>query len=180
MICVFDLDNTLIYTVEDAPKNDHNWKCESTKCKTIVRPHAKELIKSMQKLFKYVGIWSAGSKEYVDGVVENFFPEISFDFVWNDNHCEHTFEGDPYFTHKPLYKLWNHLKEGDHTNTIIIDDRIVIARRNMGNLILVPSFEGKSCDDKLKVLKLCIERHFLRLQDVRQFCKYWNKKDELL
>lgn len=181
MICVFDLDNTLIYTIENAPKDDYNWECDVVRCKTIIRPGAKELIKSMQNIFKYVGVWSAGDKEYVEGIVDNFFSDVAFDFIWNDSDCEHTFEGgDGYCPHKPLYKLWKYLGEGDKTDTIIIDDRSTIARRNPSNLILVPSFEGKSSDDKLKILKIFVERYFPRAYDIRQICKTWNARDELL
>lgn len=176
MALVLDLDSTLIYSAE-VPENSNDYNIsfeDGLKYKTILRPHLREFLEFAKEIFDKIIIWSAGKKDYVDKVVNII--KFDFDKVMSFNDCYKTLDKysdvSEYYFHKPLKEIW---KDGifDRTNTMIIDDRLDVARRNWANHIRIKRYLGEDKDDELRKLKIFIKNN-LNIKDIRKLCLIWN------
>jgi len=141
MLVIFDLDETLIFT-----QNDH----------ILVRPYAYTLI---SKLLKHVdvGIWSAGSEDYVMNVLRSRFEVFipNFVFIKTRNYCDF-YENSLI---KPIQKIWNEYPKYNQSNTLIIEDTLSNCIFNRRNAIIVPKFKGNH-DTVLNDIKSVIYQFF--------------------
>ena len=165
---VLDIDSTLVNTFEgtgivyEIIKNgdkDLNFITHQSYCFDVIdpeadgtsepyymwglyRPHLTEFILYCIENFKNVYIWSAGSKKYVDCMVEHIFPLLNYNPPVVLNRKDTVCLEDDEVVNKPLtkvYKLSN--GEANETNTLILDDREDTFSINRDNGILIPRFD---------------------------------------
>lgn len=151
---VLDLDETLVHTFtgpggyDIAKKQPHlqdrlfSIKLDGDFLWGLVRPYARDLIINLQKYYE-VGVWSAGTRDYVLEIVKILFPpEKPPVFIWSREYCEPMFseqKSDP-INKKPLTKLYLTFPQMDRTNTLIIDDRNDVCDENHLNHICIPEY----------------------------------------
>ena len=171
---VFDLDKTLVYCENDSDGEHILNFADGSSFKCAVRPGFNELLTYVKRTMRAVFVWSAGSKEYVDKVVEDLFP-YKPDMVWSVDMCEKKkdIKDEVYPYVKPLEKIyfhagkifpqsWNveYLYRKDSPfpnmyNTVIIDDNPDIGEENRHNQILVKEYLGGREDrDLYRVMNL--------------------------
>jgi len=152
ILVIFDLDETLIHSTSRKPLI-HVPDFIVGNYYTFKRPGLDDFLKTVCESFR-TAVWSAGSPDYVDEIVKNIFPggKESLEFVWAFDRCVRVFDPetmDPDFI-KPLNKV---KKKGyDIEKMLIVEDKISNCRRNYGNAIFVPRFEGQQNDKCLKHL----------------------------
>ena len=82
--------------------------------------HLQEFLEYCFRRFKYVIIWSAGQRDYVNKHIQHVFSSLpSPHLVWHFDHCGQS--PDSYT--KPLAKLTSALPDLDVSKTFIVDDR---------------------------------------------------------
>jgi TFIIF-interacting CTD phosphatase-like protein len=162
---VLDLDQTLIHSHEKMdnlsrlgilrdskflPMRDRTYVLRFEDGGTnwgIVRPHAEDFLVFCFSYFKHVIVWSAGTEEYVDLVVDYLFRDIRKpDLVYSREDC--TLPDDCKDLCKPLTKLihdepWLGLTE---KNTYFLDDMDYTFRKNERNAIHIPGFDTTTKD----------------------------------
>jgi hypothetical protein len=108
-----------------------------------LRPHTKEFLATCQEVFDMVGIWSAGTYDYVHMIVDDVL-EIEPSFVWTRNDCE--FHYDPYLCEvirqKPLQLLFDAMPCIDPKRTLIVDDYSSVCRQDTLQHIHLPAWRG--------------------------------------
>jgi hypothetical protein len=183
---VLDLDHTLVATAE----NDSQWKREyksDTNMYYFVldnelmwgrkRPYSKQFVRYCQNNFDMVGVWSAGTKEYVERIVENVWEELEKPaFIWSRKDCDHIIDiksDNNLFLYKPLSKVFNKYSNLNYTNTLILDDTIEVSKFNPLNIIHINKFEideenPKESNDT-ELVKLVEALRDIPENDVREF-----------
>ena len=166
MTIVLDLDATLICTQESMDDfkslkimTDPNLlhikrKCYCIKIKDTQsqygfwgsrRDHLETFLLFCFNYFKYVVVWSAGTKEYVLHIVADIFKNLRPPhFIWSKNDCE--WEGaDGTTTVKPLTKLINSEFGRKHNlkleKIIHLDDNDTTYKYNKKNACNIPEYE---------------------------------------
>lgn len=165
---VFDLDQTLVATQEDgcllqkqqiltdpkftsvrerlydltaeaADAKDTPWKFWG-----VLRPHFREFLEFAFSYFRVVGVWSAGTKEYVAELVKHIFPEGT-----RQPHIvfarDHVVASESSSVGKPLEKIYDHNevfnRYMDERNTLIIDDNLSTSIYNPSNIVHIPKYD---------------------------------------
>lgn len=180
MNCVIlDVDGTLLDTRKPKAGEKTNIKFkDGEKYVVNFRPCLYEFLGLLRKKFDYVGIWSAGSKEYIDKIEKMI--EFEFDFVWNFEQCEKVIgKNDDYEIQKPIMKI---LLEDDRIteeSIVLIDDRIEVAHDYRSNHIQVNEFTGDEDDRELCDLYTFILENYKKDSDIRILASKWNLKKQL-
>lgn len=106
----------------------------------IVRPGLKEFLKALDKYFTKVIIWSAGTKEYVDDVVDIIFDNLTPpDKIYSRKDLLNKRDGS---FEKPLRKIFRDIKTLNLSNTLIIDNlESNFVYSNKYNGISIPHFQ---------------------------------------
>lgn len=178
---ILDLDETLIKTVNYDSENKlikemyvkypqlryrlYDFKIKSSESEGcielcgIVRPYTKEFLNYCFNHFKTVSVWSAGTPEYVNNIVNIIFNGISYPaVVFDRTKC------NPEDYTKPIVKVFN-LVEGlseiiNEKNTFFIDDREDFMSLNKKNAINIPVYNpnlndilNDNDDSLLKLMK---------------------------
>lgn len=145
---VLDLDETLVYTFETPEREYHRARAVLPANRTyafrlggklywgIIRPYTDLFLAWAFNNFDIVGVYSAGDIDYVEEVVKSVFGTYKPYFVWARDRCV---SGKRDF-YKPLTKLYAAYPEIDPNNTLIIDDKTVVATYNPQNLIEIPKY----------------------------------------
>jgi hypothetical protein len=117
----------------------------------VTRPHLDEFLMFCFSYFKVVAVWSAGTRPYVEAIVDHIFrdirpPHVIFtqdDIVWGPT-------GD---VEKPLSKMFEsnpvltrHMSFG---NTLAIDDNPNTFCQNKSNGVLIPAYDPALSIDAL-------------------------------
>lgn len=107
----------------------------------VFRPHLDEFIEYCFKNFDNVMVWSAGTKVYVDQVVERVFRKRKSELklILSRNNCTYE-EDDPDTLTKVMEKLVNGYDWMDLSNTVIVDDNIKTFRFNDENALQIKEF----------------------------------------
>lgn len=147
---VFDLDNTLIYSIplQKYPKKEsylHSMPHYFMDDDYVVfeRPGLQKFLKWVFKHFN-VMVWSAASPEYVEFIAKNILEKYgrSLEYVLNSENCEDSQEifGENHI--KNLKMLWDiHDLEGyGPYNTLIIDDLKMVCKVQPNNSINIKCF----------------------------------------
>lgn len=170
ILLILDVDETLLHATKETLAQeatvrlfDHN---------VYTRPYLEDFLAIIQEYF-LLAIWSSGSDDYVEAVVQATFPkEIPLEFIWGRSRCtyqrnlsiyEQGYDRedleDHYHYIKPLKKL---RKKGYQLARILmVDDSPHKCRDNYGNAIYPTAFFGDSKDEELKLLA----RYLLLLKD---------------
>lgn len=166
-LCVFDLDETLVYSNRQPFDGAVCLLLKNgIKMYTKLRPRARETLVGISRTW-HVAVWSAGSTIYVTAVVAAFFSEVSFRFVWSCRQCvqENSGAGWPGVTAGASVRKPLALIERQHRyplrRIVVVDDRETTAAGNLRNLVLMPPYNGEAhnsdLDDALQFLE-----HYLR------------------
>lgn len=186
---VLDLDNTLICTADEGKENrslisilnsptnfpihnrlycldfeDYDRPGEGTTCSMlgVRRPYLDQFLYFCFAYFKVVAVWSAGTKPYVDAVVNEIFADIQPPhIVFSRDETERRDKR----TVKPLQKLYdaNEMTRRymNPRNTLIVDDLSSNFEDNLNNGILIPgyqpSFTTSSINQNDESLKQLVE-----------------------
>ena len=147
-VIVLDIDETLVYTfTENNRKYDYilNLDDETEVYRGVFRDHLQEFIDFCFLYFKYVIVWSAGTRDYVHNMVDIIFTKqrpyliLTYDDIVIEDHNYY----------KPLRKIFN--TEIRKDNTYFIDDREENFREDKINGIVAPQFTGQHDDYLLKL-----------------------------
>lgn len=149
---VFDLDNTLIYSIPFAkfPKrttsklHSHPHHVMDDEYVIFERPGLQEFLDFVFSHFN-VSVWSAASPDYVDFIVQNIVssrPNRHVEYVLNSDNCEdcQDYYGEQHF--KNLHYLWDvhDLPGYGPLNTLIIDDLGWVKKTQPHQCIQIKSF----------------------------------------
>lgn len=204
-----DLDNTLLCTVpnEEVPlswyqenirNNPENYHIQTRSFVLSLphgsgradfwgtyRPHMKEFLMYCFWRFKYVIIWSAGSKSYVHALVDKIFKDLPRpDMILNHDHCD-KLNG---LTLKSLPRLIANLNHPEITleKSYFIDDLEHNFRHNPGNGIVIPEYRPhheKLCPRDTALSDLCVwfdQPEVQSVDDVRKLDKSRIFKDRVV
>lgn len=156
---VLDLDETLVHTFEDMTsagefseliegdeeKMANFYSIDFPAGETLfgyIRPYADYFLDVAFNEFESVGVWSAGSKFYVETIVKLVFKGRPLRFVMSREDCNELrikTEEIP-CRYKPLANIYK--AQPDHTaaNTLIVDDRHDVCSLNCINNVVIPEF----------------------------------------
>lgn len=176
MILILDIDETLIHSVsneDELSRVDADLLVNSFNVfeYTVVRrPHVDEFLKRMMSDPYYrVGIWSAGTYDYVHAIVNKLIPDTSrLEFIMTRNDCNEVKD-------KPLAKVRDLYKRryedqvdmyGEYavpfppttSDFLIIDDRPQVTGHDELNHLQIVPFEGEY-DEELKRLLTYLDHH---------------------
>jgi hypothetical protein len=164
---VLDVDETLLHTYDEHGDDTSDIydpfkiKVDGETLYGSLRPGLKEFLMKLKKNKKFnIGIWSAGSDNYVKAIAKMLEKKynIKFDFVWTRKNCEYSISHDGYKLHKkPLKKLFQEYPHMNYTNTIIIDDRDDVCEDDLLNNILIPKYDIEDNPDIYKNDKYLIK-----------------------
>lgn len=108
----------------------------------IARPHYDKFLKEIFDIFDIVGVWSAGTEDYVQAIVKLIFPHKKPYFVWSRSKCETMITHNDTIRQKPLAKLLEMYKEIDPDRIIIIDDRTEVCEQDTLHHIDIPTWDA--------------------------------------
>lgn len=132
MLVVLDLDATLIHSTlnlyQNLDCNSHiiEWNSYfagfiTGKIRVIERPHLAYFLSYLFANYQ-VAVWTAGTKDYADIIVDCLFEEkqaSQLSFVWDRSHCEKNEDGT-YI--KPLQKVRQLLPQFEKEHIYLVDD----------------------------------------------------------
>ena len=188
-LIVLDLNGLLIFRVFDREKTKFEKHLEvSTKVNEFhvwKRPHLDDFLDWLLDHFS-VGVWSSAMHKNVDALIEwTFGPERRkrLVFEWDQSKCPK--EEHPVHKHKPLFLkplslVWESFPEWNESNTLLVDDSPLKAKRNPEHLLFSPSewsIETESGKAELRqegVIRKFLQDLFEWKDDVASFVK--NKK----
>lgn len=105
----------------------------------VARPHVHEFLLFCFSYFKIVAVWSAGSRLYVEGLIDYLFRDLPYpDVVFT---ADDTIFHPGKVVEKPLSKMIEIMEEMNEMNTYAIDDNVTTFSKNKNNGILIPAYE---------------------------------------
>lgn len=110
----------------------------------VKRPYVDEFLEFCFSHFKGVAFWSAGGKDYVDGVIDKIVPKkYKPVFIFNRTRCEEKkIPGSKRKDlSKPLIIAYIHFPGMNSKNTWILDDNEDYTRKDKSNWIPIKPFE---------------------------------------
>lgn len=146
-LIVLDLDETLLYAVQNKLERDEDFKMGSYFI--YKRPYLDHFLTLLAKNLK-LAIWSSADDVYVKQLVERIKPaHITFEFVWGRSRTTKKRKSvtDDYYFVKRLSKIKQ--KGFKLERTLIIDDTAEKSMLNYGNAVQVAEFTGDPVDDEL-------------------------------
>ena len=146
------------------------------------RPYCDEFLAACFETFDLVGVWSAGSVEYVDEVVQELFGgDRKPAFIWAKPMCVESVviggvDSAPEVLktrQKPLSKLFKEYPNIDPDRTLIFDDMIEVCQQDSLHHVHVPAFFGKydslhSEDNSLLQLSRWMKTHVAKFHDYKR------------
>lgn len=146
---ILDIDRTLIhavskYIVKEEWKDKFEWFI-SDNFIVFLRPHVREFIDFLYNNNYKVGIFTAGSYDHANSVVNNLFNNRKLEFVFSNEQYDEGF--DMFGKLKPIeYIVYKH-PEIDIDECIIIDDSSLIKNSNGHRCYKINPF-CICCDDR--------------------------------
>lgn len=118
----------------------------------IDRPHLHEILSFFETYFKYVIVWSAGQKRYVEAMVETIFRDHKKpDLVFTHDDVEYIGNRGDYY--KPIDVVYKKAKEMGMCitpkNTLFLDDKKSNFIGYESNGIIIPKFKPTSINNIL-------------------------------
>lgn len=171
---VLDLDETLVNTRKSASERIavikalkqrgesdryYEFKLDGALYWGVKRPYVPFFTSWCFDAFDVVGVWTAAERSYADAVVASVFQEQRPHFVWAREQCG-TNRGMYY---KPMSSLFTAFPDLDAENSIILDDRVDVAKYNLPLLLEIPSFDYRNplTYDRVLVVALAFLRDAL-------------------
>jgi len=194
-LVVLDIDETLVHTTNNPllEIKVNSGMCPITECYDFTfmidkhrywgkkRPHFDTFIKYIHTNFE-IGIWSAGSEDYVVNVLMNTFPnDILQDilFVYTFASCQILQIESEMYIIKDLNRLWglgnviDEFRPYNNTNTIVVDDNPYTYSQNKDNAIGVNAW-------RFTMENALLDYDLLRVQSIISHIKNSNDVKEHL
>jgi len=134
LVVVLDVDETLIYT--ESNESDQEMKETKNTYKLHIRPYFTYLIESLKKINCEIIIWSAGTYDYIDNILEKTkINRKLIDYII----CR----DDRWFSSYKRYKDLSQLNR-DLKRTIMIENDCRSIVVNIFNSVIIPSYIGKT------------------------------------
>jgi len=176
---VLDIDHTLI-------SNELNHDMDDFK-QITKRPHLKDFLLFLFKIFSSVSIWSAGGPIYVSKIVcqlNKLIGKNKFRFVYSNSKCEdeqtiNTRESCgrqtiwDWITVKNLKVAFKEFDDMNFYNTMIVDDTEDTFKNNYGNAIHIKRFDIEKKDNCL--VKVAEKLYQIKTESLN-FRKWENRK----
>ena len=208
---ILDLDETLICTFpsektipekyknmkeKDIGKRLYSFDIGDSHYCGIKRPYLDEFLTYCFDRFGAVGVWSAGTKEYVDEIVKVLKHNKKLVCVMSRDDCDVSHEESKnkrgYIVHdkadycKPLHLLFRNKSEFFNRRcTFVLDDRRDYAHHNLLNWLQIPPYEPdinnleNDDDDYLLKLKDWLDRDDVQFsENVMTLPKEWYQFNE--
>lgn len=156
---VLDLDETLVHTFEDMNSaGEFSELIEHDEAKMAnfysidfpggdtmfgyIRPFADYFLDVAFNEFESVGVWSAGTKFYVEMIVKIVFKDRPLKFVMSRSDCDElrVKTEDIPCRFKPLANIYKDHPGHTPSNTLIVDDRRDVCALNCINNVVIPEF----------------------------------------
>jgi carboxy-terminal domain RNA polymerase II polypeptide A small phosphatase len=165
-LLIFDLDETLIHSTENALKVSHDFQYEEYF--VYKRPHLHTFLKECSK-YCTLAIWSSADDAYVAGVSRLIVPsDVEMKFVWSRSQCWTKIvkrEDEVTGIHrkeiqfiKPMERIRR--KGYKMKDLMIIDDSSFKVIDNPGNYIIIKAFTGDQEDVELMHLLEYLKGNF--------------------
>jgi hypothetical protein len=107
----------------------------------VLRPHIYIFLLFCFKYFKYVIVWSAGKKTYVEAIVDHIFKDFRHPHVlYTFDDIEYSEDGQ---IEKPIAKMFKDIPHMSLENTFCFDDNDLTFGKNEGSGLLCPPYEPK-------------------------------------
>lgn len=183
MILIIDIDETLVHSVKKISKQSliEDKELDPGDVFTVFeytvqkRPGLDAFLSSILNDDYYdVGIWSAGSFDYVHAIVNHIIPDKkNLRFIMTANDCNEMRD-------KPLTKVRQILEKesNDHLlsrtvhDFLIIDDRDGVTGHNELNHLKILEFEGDTDDEELSRLWTFLDKN--RYYSSEYLTVHWN------
>jgi len=112
-----------------------------------MRPGCRKFLDFCFRYFRYVVVWSAGKKRYVEALVDYLFKDtFKPDLILTHDDCVRAYDGDSAILEKPLTKVMKLLgaKEVKESNILVLDDNpTTFSGPNPDNALYIPMYEPK-------------------------------------
>lgn len=134
---ILDMDSTLIYSGTGHTTADPSIRYE-------MRPHLREFLEGVNRLFDSVIIWSAGTEHYVTTIIDDVYKRLDIPrpkAVFTRRYCRYV-SGDVV---KPLIDL-QQFYNFDMAKTLIVDDTPSTFVLNITNGVLISEYRGGAYD----------------------------------
>ena len=158
---VLDIDGTLLgssTTNNSAHRNKYKTHDGESTVYCYIRPGTKRFLKKCRKIFDVVGIWSHGTKEWVEACIKHLkLPPKFFNFVMCRQH-----PGDWTKPLRWIHKKYNTTPE----RTVMLDDTPEVVTPNKENVIIVPYYISRTADNAIPLLGKYLE-HLVHCEDFR-------------
>lgn len=177
LLVILDIDETLVYSTEQPlgiPADDRVGRYF-----TYYRPAVNTFLDYLFENHR-VAVWTASGRAYATPLLSRLLGENlgRLEFFWTGERCTlvRDFEQHERVVVKRLRKVWR--KGFDRERTVIIDNTPSTYRRNYGNAVPVPDFEGDMSDKIMVQLPRFIDM-LARLQTVRHVEKrLWFRRSD--
>ena len=162
---IFDLEDTLVHISETLPNAEVfipvvTQDKKNKKLGLFKRPFIKEAISKLKDLNCEIFVWSSGSTEYANKIIDYIDPE-------NEYFSMRLFRDQCYVSHKGLYIKDMRMINRDMDKCLIIDDHAYSFGFQISNGILILPYEGESTDTDLLTVASYVE-YLLSTSDARQ------------
>ncbi len=173
---IIDLDETLVHTLNNVSNKEiYDNIYDETQSYQLnfgendimygyIRPYVNEFIEICFKKFDYVIVWSAGSEEYVNKIVDRIFKKRP-SYIYSSKFCD-VVDGKRL---KPLKKIWDIHDDISKKKTLMIDNYPLVATYNIPNYIQIPDWKADNENDisLYSLMNLFNDNKFINLDDYR-------------
>ncbi len=177
---IFDLDETLIHTLDITPdyvaeyakSSDLYFKIDGNYYWIMKRPGLDLFLEFIFKYFN-VGIWTAGEKEYAKEICKRILtrPQLHrIRFIYRRNFCHLDSSTNPAMFTKPLIKIFELFPNFKPNNTLMIDNTYNVMKYNPQNAVEISDFTGDPNDRYLYHIRNIIVKYY---QNIRIDSPIW-------
>lgn len=175
-LLVLDLDETLIYSVEEPLEREPDFQV--FKYFVYKRPGVDTFLSTCADWFD-LAVWTSSGSDYAHQIITHIFPEPEqLKFIFTRERCILQFDYNlgVYRMIKPLKKI---KKRGFVLKKVlVVDDSPETFVENYGNAILVQKYKGEQEDEELLMLLKYLKK-IASIKNVRKLEKRW-WRDEVL
>jgi hypothetical protein len=144
-VIVLDLDHTLVHSVDEKYLNENKiTKIADGKINgfhVFIRPDAREFVNELMKNYEIVGVWSFGTSDYVDYIINLLSPMRSFNFVYSLN------TPPPGKKDNEKYKNISHIDNVFNKTSFIVDDLYENTIYNINRAVIIRKYFAGSDDE---------------------------------
>jgi len=148
-LLILDLDETLIFSTRTELSRAPDFVCEPYL--VYKRPFVQEFLAAVAQCY-LLAVWTSSTDDYAACIVSELFGGMCLEFVWCRDRCTRRFDVE--MQERYWLKNLKKLKRAgyDLERVLFVDNSAQALERNLGNLVLVPDFEGDPADRVLERL----------------------------